>query len=252
MPQAELALVMPMAGRGSRFSRAGVSTPKPLVQVAGRPFFWWAAESVVRRAPVREMVFVVLEEHCATHGIDEKIRGFYPQARIVRIGDVTGGAAETAGIAMRNVRSTGPVAVNDCDHAFECARLGSIAERLAAGQQQGALLCFRSQDPAYSYAVLDPRTGAVVGTAEKEPLSPHAIAGCYLFSSATAFLHTLAAYRQRCPYEELFVSGMYDVLASGGARVGIEQLQRHWVFGTPEEYRRLPAGELERAFGVTR
>src|SRR4029079_9269418 len=43
-----VALVMPMAGRGSRFVRAGRAEPKPLIDVAGRPAFWWAAESVRR------------------------------------------------------------------------------------------------------------------------------------------------------------------------------------------------------------
>ena len=52
-----LSLVMPMAGRGSRF--AGVEAlPKPLIELGGKPFFWWAVESVKRLGIVDEMVFV--------------------------------------------------------------------------------------------------------------------------------------------------------------------------------------------------
>lgn len=32
-------LVIPMAGRGSRFSKQGYTLPKPLVELDGKPFF---------------------------------------------------------------------------------------------------------------------------------------------------------------------------------------------------------------------
>ncbi|MDP9412820.1 MAG: hypothetical protein M3Q08_01745 [Pseudomonadota bacterium] len=41
---ADLAMVMPMAGRGSRFAREGILQPKPLVDLGGKPFFWWATD----------------------------------------------------------------------------------------------------------------------------------------------------------------------------------------------------------------
>src|SRR5689334_22631794 len=84
-----IALVMPMAGQGSRFVRAGRTEPKPLIEIAGRPAFWWAAESVRRAVPVREMIFVVLEDHVRAFVIDEAIRNVYPQARVVTVPAVT-------------------------------------------------------------------------------------------------------------------------------------------------------------------
>src|SRR3954468_12753285 len=82
-PPAGIPLVMPMAGRGSRFAAGGETLPKPLVQLAGRPFFWWAVESVRRIAPLTEAVFVVLEDHVRRFAIDEAVRTHYPDARIV-------------------------------------------------------------------------------------------------------------------------------------------------------------------------
>ena len=35
-----LQIVIPMAGRGSRFANAGYTTPKPLIPVGGRPMVW--------------------------------------------------------------------------------------------------------------------------------------------------------------------------------------------------------------------
>src|SRR5437764_12374832 len=93
-----LALVMPMAGKGSRFVRTGRKEPKPLIDIAGCPAFWWATESVRATVPVRELVYVVLEEHIRAFAIDEVILDRYPAARVVAVPDVTNGAAESAAI----------------------------------------------------------------------------------------------------------------------------------------------------------
>ena len=39
-------IVMPMAGRGSRFAQLGIATPKPLIPVRGKPMYAWATEGL--------------------------------------------------------------------------------------------------------------------------------------------------------------------------------------------------------------
>jgi NDP-sugar pyrophosphorylase family protein len=247
----ELALVMPMAGRGSRFARAGQALPKPMIELHGRPFFWWAAESVLRplaaagRAP-REIVAVVLEEHVAEHGIDAALRAHYPGAKVVVLPEVTEGAAETARIGIEALAADGPVAVQDCDHAFACPDLPELADALEGGLD-AALMCFRADTPHFSYLRLD-AAGAVSGTVEKQVASPFAIAGCYLFAGQGPFAEGLARFRDANPYDELFLSGVVDALARGGAgRVGFRELARHFPFGTPEEVARLDPLAMARA-----
>jgi dTDP-glucose pyrophosphorylase len=238
----ELALVMPMAGAGSRFSRMGEGRPKPLIEIGGRPFFAWAVESVLRAARVREMVFVVLQGHVRDHALDEAILRRYPDARIVAIEQPTSGAAETAAIGVEALRSEGPIAINDCDHAFRTSGL----DELAAGSD-GGLVGFASRNPAYSYARLDPQDPArVVGTVEKQCAGPYAIAGCYLFGDRRTFADALARYRRDCPYPELFLSGLYNVLIDQGGTVRFRALDEHLSFGTPEELAQVEPEALER------
>ena len=244
---ADLAMVMPMAGRGSRFAKQGVTQPKPLVDLAGKPFFWWATESLRRMVPLREMVFVVLEEHVRDFSIDQRVLELYPDARVVPIPDVTSGAAETAMIGMRALATSGPVAVNDSDHAFRCPELAGVASALGR-ELDAALLCFNSQSPAYSYAELDAE-GRVVGTAEKRVVSSYAIAGCYLFSDPALFLSLYEEYRLDCPYDELFVSGVYNRLAAAGGTIGKLVAPRHISFGTPEELARVEPNSLDAGPG---
>jgi len=245
-----LGLVMPMAGLGSRFSRAGVAVPKPLIEVGGRPFFWWAVESVRRAAPLRELVFVVLETHVASHGIDRRIAALYPGARVIALPEPTSGAAETAAAGVAALCSDGPIAINDCDHAFAAARLQDIVDKLAAGAA-AALVGFASDNPAFSYARLDPRDPTrVLGAVEKRCVGPYAIAGCYLFRDRATFERALADYRVRCPYEELFLSGLYDLLCEQGATVLFEPLGAHTSFGTPEDLARVTPAALAELSGV--
>lgn len=228
---ASLSLVMPMAGRGSRFAGAE-ALPKPLVELDGKPFFWWAVESVRRLAPVDEMIFVVLDDHVRDFAIDARIRSYFPDAVIERLPAVTAGAAETAAIGVAALRSTGPVAVCDSDHGFDPADTNLFA---GLAGRDGLLLCFESRDPAYSFACVD-ASGDVTRTVEKQAVSTNAIAGCYLFSSPQAFLAAWTRYRAECPYDELFVSGLYNTLIQGGGRVGYHMLRQHLSFGTPAEF----------------
>jgi dTDP-glucose pyrophosphorylase len=230
----DIAMVMPMAGRGSRFAKLGFDLPKPLIPLHGRPFFWWATESLRRQAPLREMVFVVLQEHCDQFGIDRQVLDFYPDARIVAIPEVTAGAAETAMIGLRALRTDGPVAINDCDHAFECAGLAAVTAGLGR-DLGGALMCFSSSNPAYSYAALDEAGSRVVRTAEKQAISPHAIGGCYFLARPRDFEALYADYVRSCPYQELFMSGVFNLMIERGEQVGMLTATVHRSFGTPDE-----------------
>ena len=238
----DVALVTPMAGRGVRFHRSGVQTPKPLVDLYGRPFFWWSTESVLRSTAVRELVFVVLDDHVERFRLDSVIRDFYPSAHIVSLTEPTSGAAESAAIGVAAIQTTGPVAVNDCDHAFRAVDLQTVVEALT-GPVEGALLGFRADAPAYSYIRFDDER-RVAGTVEKQVVSDLAIAGCYLFANASTFRDRYAAYRRACSYDELFVSGIYNEIVDAGGDVLVHELADHVSFGTPEEYRRIRREDL--------
>lgn len=246
---ADLALVMPMAGRGSRFSAMGEMRPKPLIELAGHPFFHWAVESVARNAPVRQKIFVVLEEHIRLHGVDQTIKRYYPDATIVAIPEPTTGAAETAAIGLTAVKHDGPVAFNDCDHAFSAPGLGDLAQTLSSGAA-GGLVGFASDNPAYSYVRLsEVEPFRVIETVEKQCVGPYAIAGCYLFRDRAIFEHSFARYRLECPYPELFLSGLYNLIVEdSGAPVLFQPLEKHLSFGTPEELSRVAPRDLLNLF----
>ena len=113
-------LVMPMAGGGTRFGSEGFELPKPLIGLQGKPFFYWAAQSVAKFVDVLDLTFVVLKEHVDRFGIDDKIKELYPQAAVRVIPAVLNGAVLTCLEGVKDIQDGLPVLFNDCDHAFLC------------------------------------------------------------------------------------------------------------------------------------
>ena len=226
-------LVMPMAGHGSRFQSAGFDLPKPLIPLGGEPFFWWAAESVVRHFRVASKTFVVLQDHVDRFQIDREVERRYPGARLVVLPEPTPGAVVTAISGCRAVPDAGWLVINDCDHVFQG---GSLAAQAAAcdGAADAFLLHFRSGSPVFSYAAYDEH-GRLLRTVEKQAISDLAIAGAYGFRDRTCFLDNAAAYLDECPYDEPFMSGVYNVIASKGGTVKGIVVDEHVPFGTPAE-----------------
>lgn len=229
-----LTLIVPAAGRGSRFSKNGIITPKPLIDLMGRPFFWWATESVRRFLPVTELIFVILEEHIRSHNIDQVILSYYPDAKLVAIPDITKGAAETALIGIQAMSQHGAIAINDCDHAFKIKDTAAIKAFLSS-DASSALVSFISNNPAYSYAKLNEQH-QVIGTVEKEVVSQYAIAGCYFFNDSRLYEKAYLNYINHCSYNEYFVSGIYNELANEKESIKLFELSHHCAFGTPPEY----------------
>ena len=231
-------LVMPMAGHGSRFSKAGFDRPKPLLRLYQQPLFWWAVESIRREIPLRSLTFVVLREHVERHRIDRQIRDRYPDASIVVLREPTSGALVTAMEGCRDVPTTGPVIFNDCDHAFDARTLAAALPQLH--ETACGLLChFQSQNPAYSYALYS-EEGRLIRTVEKQVISNLAIAGAYGFKDRDTFMQHTADYLADCPYDEPFMSGVYNLMVAAGGEVRGATLDRHVSFGTPTEFADAP------------
>ncbi len=226
---------MPMGGRGSRFFDDGFTIPKPMIMLAGRPFFYWAVQSVVKFIEVADITFVVLQEHIDSHHIDSEIRKIYPTARIAVIPAVLDGAVLTCLEGIKDIRDNGPVLFNDCDHMFISKSFNDFCANRNFRSIDGALLTFESHDSKYSFLEYD-ALGKFTRTVEKEAVSSHAICGAYYFKDSDTFQRASNEYLKECSYNEFYVSGVYNVLSRKGKNVLGFETDIHIPFGTPEEY----------------
>ena len=230
-----LHLIMPMGGRGSRFARDDFAYPKPLIEIQGRPFFYWAAQSVCKFVPVADIIFVVLREHVQRYQIDQRILAYYPQATIRVLDEVLAGAVLTALEGIRAIGDYQPILLNDCDHIFRCDSFNRMCNEGFTEDMDGALLTFASREPKYSFLAYD-ANGFVTRTVEKEAISGDAICGAYYFRNAALFADAAATYLQTCRYQEFFISGVYNVMVANGQKIKGFQTDYHIPFGVPDEY----------------
>lgn len=235
-------LIMPMAGAGSRFLKGGYECPKPLVELHGKPFFYWAAKSIRDPALIDSVRFVVLREHIERFGIDKSIRACFPTAELVVLDRVLPGAVLSCMAGVETLPEGEGLLFNDCDHLFCSSALEDFLR--GGGRADGALLSFEATAPLYSFLAYG-EDGFVARTREKEAISTHAICGAYYFRDKRCFLRAAERYLERCSYSEYFMSGVYnELIAAGGKVLGIPT-DLHISFGTPAEYE---AARVDPAF----
>lgn len=252
----KLHLIMPMGGGGTRFGNVGYESPKPLIDLFGKPFFYYATKSITDYIDVASLTFVVLQEHIDRFEIDKRILEYFGNANIEVIPHVLDGAVLTCMAGVKNIPDGEGVLFNDCDHAFVCSSFaGYINENSAAvssgcgtekdtseckyelenSDLDGALLTFESDEDKFSYAAFD-ENGFVQRTVEKQVISHDAICGAYHFKDKNAFMSSSEEYLTKCEYKEFFMSGVYNVMCSHGARIKTFRTDEHISFGTPDEY----------------
>lgn len=148
-------LIMPMAGGGTRFKNNEIDIPKPLIEINGKPFFFWAAQSILKFVEIKSLIFVVLKEHIEKYNIDKKILEYYPNAKIQIINNVLNGAVFTCLEGIKLIDNDDPILFNDCDHAFLSETFYKYCMEHNFNDIDGALLTFYSNEAKYSYVALD-------------------------------------------------------------------------------------------------
>ena len=231
---------MPMAGEGSRFAKAGWTTPKPLIELRGVPLFQRAIGSVVLPGVEMKYSFIVRQEHIDKQHINRLIQDILPEARIFSVLKTTRGAVETCLVAEAAIDDDDAVVVMDCDLEFRSVgynQLVSKALSLPADEADGgALVSFESDNPRYSYALVDDG-GRVLRTAEKEPISNHALCGAYFFGSGKDFKRIAHQLLDDGTHgkAEFYVSLLYNYLLAEGKIVRLATMEEYYSYGTPEE-----------------
>ncbi|CAM9821493.1 unnamed protein product, partial [Hapterophycus canaliculatus] len=99
-------IMIPMAGRGSRFAIEGYRQPKPLVNIVGRPMLLWLLDSL-KFEPEDTLWVGVQQELEADYKIETLLRKEYPSLdlRVVPVDFQTRGAAETLFVILQHMSS---------------------------------------------------------------------------------------------------------------------------------------------------
>lgn len=229
-----LQVLMPMGGLGSRFTAAGYTTPKPLIEVDGKPMFMRALDSYCMIEDVHH-IFVVRKDQDEAYDLAANIRAVLPDADIVILDHDTRGAVETCMAAADLIDDTLPISIADCDIYFESK---DYFEGIRAGSTgDGMLLTFTSDDPRYSYVEVS-AAGEAIRTAEKVVISPNAILGGYFFKDGALFKQLAREFLGKPlpdTIKEFYLSHLFNLLIAQDGIVRTAKIDKKYIFGTPDE-----------------
>jgi len=228
-------IVMPMAGRGSRFAQLGIATPKPLIPVRGKPMYAWATEGLPLSL-ARRLIFICLAEHLVERELEYDIKSRYAQydPAIIALDHVTEGQASTVLTARDFVDSDEPLLIFNAD-TYCPTNLGQALEVMGP-TVDGVLDVFRAEGDKWSFARVDAQN-KVLETAEKRRISPWATTGLYYFRRGRDFVKhagEMIAANERSN-NEFYVAPVYNRLIAAGADIRANPVERVWVLGTPED-----------------
>jgi dTDP-glucose pyrophosphorylase len=245
-----LNIVIPMAGRGSRFASAGFELPKPMIPVHGLPMI----EVVLRNiTPTRKCrhIFPVLGEHLDRFGLESRLAGMSPGCAVVPVEQVTGGAACTVLLARNYIDSDEPLMIANSDQ-FVDLDINVYLERLDADKLDGLIMTFWSDNPKWSYCRLA-ANGAVTEVVEKQVVSNEATVGIYNFRHGRDFVRAadrMIAMDKRVN-GEFYAAPAYNELIAAGARIGVFNIGREYQqmhgLGVPEDLRAFESRDAYRA-----
>jgi dTDP-glucose pyrophosphorylase len=234
-----LNIVVPMAGRGSRFANAGYDVPKPLIPVGGRPMIQWIIENIRPGRPHR-FIFLCLAEHLDRYpAVPAELRRLCPGCEIVPVRAVTEGAACTVLLAREFIDSEAPLMIANSDQIVDLA----IDDYLAAGDAPGVdglIMTFWSDHPKWSYCRMraDRTVSEVV---EKQVVSNEATVGIYNFQHGRDFVRAADAMiaADLRVNNEFYVAPCYNQLIAEGARIVVKETGREYAgmygLGIPED-----------------
>lgn len=226
-------IIVPAAGRGSRFGAQGYKGPKPLISVLGKPLIKWSTDGL-RGADEAQFIFPILQEHIEKYDIDKLLQKLYHGCITIPVKEVTEGAACTVLLARPYLDPDDDMAIVNCDNFFfiDLAR----AKQQLHTETSAIIFYFASNYDRWSYVATD-ANGYATKVAEKDVISDKATVGCYYFRKARYFTDAAEymIHHNMRTKGEFYVSPVYNVMVKEGHKIQTMPCDLHFSLGTPEE-----------------
>ena len=199
-----LNIVIPMAGRGSRFVDAGYSLPKPLIPVRGIPMIRLVINNL---CPMRshKFIFICLQEHINDYNIELLLKRWVPDCDVVPVSHVTEGAACTVLLAKHLIYDENPLMIANSDQWVDI-NINDYLISMDNKNAEGWIMSMTANDPKWSYIQFD-ENGKINSVVEKEVVSSEATVGIYNFKRGKDFVEAA----EQMIEEGLKVKGEYYV-----------------------------------------
>ena len=210
-----LNIVVPMAGRGSRFANAGYALPKPLLPIRETPMIEVVVNNLRPKGEHR-FIFICLTEHIKQYDLRQKLSEISPGCEVIPVSTVTEGAACTVLLAEQFIDNANPLMIANSDQYVDI----DINAYLKSGEHaDGFMMTMTAGDNRWSFIRLDDN-GLVTEVREKEVISNEATVGIYNFARGADFVSGAEEMIDQDirVNDEFYVAPVYNMLIERGLK----------------------------------
>lgn len=231
-----LNIVVPMAGRGSRFANAGYQMPKPLIDIHGHPMIEYVTRNI-RPDCAHRFIYICQQEHLERYHLAQELERMAPGCAIVTVDHITEGAACTVLLAERYIDNENALMIANSDQ-FVDMDINQYLEAL--GEYDGLIMTMPASDPKWSFIRFD-ENGLVSMVREKEVISNEATVGIYNYRHGSEFVtyaHQMINKNIRVN-GEFYVAPVYNEMIAAQKRIAYHNVgPGMYGLGTPEDLQR--------------
>ena len=228
-----LNIVIPMAGRGSRFADAGYELPKPLIDVGGKPMIELVTENIRPKCEHR-FIYICQEEHLDRYNLAKELERMSPGCKIITIDHITEGAACTVLLAEKYIDNNDEMMIANSDQFVDTDINDYIPQM---GDNDGLIMTMPADHPKWSYIRFDDN-GFVTEVREKEVISNEATVGIYNYKHGSDFVkyaHQMINKNIRVN-NEFYVAPVYNEMIADGKKIVFHNVgEKMHGLGTPED-----------------
>lgn len=228
-----LNIVVPMAGRGSRFAEAGYEMPKPLIDVFGHPMIEYVTKNITPNCEHR-FIFICQEEHLRKYELAAKLNKIAPGCEIVTVDHITEGAACTVLLAEKYINNDDSMMIANSDQFVDTDINVYIG---AMGKADGLIMTMPADDPKWSFIKYN-SDGFVTMVREKEVISDEATVGIYNYKRGKDFVkyaHQMIEKNIRVN-NEFYVAPVYNEMIDAGMKIVYNDVgAKMYGLGTPDD-----------------
>lgn len=225
-------IVIPMAGAGSRFEKAGYTFPKPLIDVKGKPMIQVVVENLNIDA---NYIFIVQKSHREKYNLDNFLKIIAPNCKIVETDGITEGAACTTLLAKEHIDNENPLIMANSDQ-FVVWDSNEFMYKMNENDYDAGIVTFNATHPKWSFVKLNDK-GLVCEVAEKNPISDIATVGIYYWKKGSDYVKYAEQMIEKNirVNNEFYVCPVFNEAILDDRKIKTYQINQMYGLGTPED-----------------
>lgn len=235
-------ILFPIAGRGSRFSSAGLSKPKPLIKVKDKTLLEHAISTLKLEG---FYIFVTLkyDDNSFNEEITSIIKKLQPLSKILTIPHPTQGSAETCLAAKQYINNETSLLITNVDQCLDWDPT-LFLNHLKKTNPDGCVSLYDHEDvevgkpSKYAFVELD-QDGYAKQFQEKFAISKHSLNGLHYWKYGKDFVSSVTHMIEDNirVNNEFYFSPSYNYMIKDGKHINTFYMNKDQYFslGSPEE-----------------